>query len=93
MIGLLHSIRAVDASQTLRCWTEGITYNRQGDHHVGHCPICDLQIFLLAVRCAVKIHAVNTFFNRSRTGIHRSTDSLDGFAVQDFYTCDLNANL
>jgi len=28
----------VDVSQTLRRWTEGATYVRQGDHHVGHCP-------------------------------------------------------
>jgi len=26
-------------SQTLRRWTEGATYVRQGDHHVGHWPI------------------------------------------------------
>ena len=25
-------------SQTLRRWTEGVTYIRQGDHHVGHWP-------------------------------------------------------
>ena len=28
----------VGASQTLRRWTEGATYVRQGDHHVGHWP-------------------------------------------------------
>ena len=28
----------VGVSQTLRCWTEGATYVRQGDHHVGHWP-------------------------------------------------------
>jgi len=27
---------AVGVSQTLRCWTEGATYIRQGGHHVGH---------------------------------------------------------
>jgi len=28
----------VDVSQTLRRWTEGATYIRQGGHHVGHWP-------------------------------------------------------
>jgi len=28
----------VGVSQTLRRWTEGATYIRQGDHHVGHWP-------------------------------------------------------
>jgi len=28
----------VGVSQTLRCWTEGATYVRQGDHRVGHWP-------------------------------------------------------
>ena len=39
----------VGVSHTLRCWTEGTTYIRQGDHHVGHWPAflvltCILQI-------------------------------------------------
>jgi len=28
----------VGVSQTLRRWTEGATYVRHGDHHVGHWP-------------------------------------------------------
>jgi len=28
----------VGVSQNLRRWTEGATYVRQGDHHVGHWP-------------------------------------------------------
>jgi len=36
MAALLHSTSVVDVSQTLRRWTEGATYVRQGDHHVGH---------------------------------------------------------
>ena len=39
---LLGSVTArhlvVGVSQTLRRWTEGATYIRQGDHHVGHWP-------------------------------------------------------
>jgi len=35
---LLHATPVVGVSQTLRRWTEGATYIRQGDHHVGHWP-------------------------------------------------------
>jgi len=35
---LLHGILVVGISQTLRRWTEGATYIRQGSHHVGHRP-------------------------------------------------------
>ena len=36
---LLHGSQVVSVSQTLPRWTEGATYVRQGDHHVGHWPI------------------------------------------------------
>ena len=36
---LLHGSLVVSVSQTLRRWTEGATYIRQGGHHVGHWPI------------------------------------------------------
>jgi len=35
LASLLHNIWAVGASQTLRRWTEGASYIRQGGHHVG----------------------------------------------------------
>jgi len=35
---LLHGSQVVSVSQTLRRWTDGTTYVRQGDHHVGHWP-------------------------------------------------------
>jgi len=35
---LLHGSQVVSVRQTLRRWTEGATYVRQGDHHVGHWP-------------------------------------------------------
>jgi len=35
---LLHGTLVVGVSQTLRSWTEGATYIRQGGHHVGHWP-------------------------------------------------------
>jgi len=34
----LHGIAVLGVSQTLRRWTEGATYIRQGGHHVGHWP-------------------------------------------------------
>jgi len=39
LAALLRGILVVGVSQTLRLWTEGATYIRQGDHHVGHWPI------------------------------------------------------
>ena len=38
LAALLHGTLVVGVSQTLRRWTEGATYIRQGDHHVGHRP-------------------------------------------------------
>jgi len=38
MAALLHSSQVVGVRQTLLRWTEGATYVRQGDHHVGHWP-------------------------------------------------------
>jgi len=36
LAALLHGIRAVGTSQTLRRWAQGASYIRQGDHHVGY---------------------------------------------------------
>ena len=38
LAALLHGTPVVGVSQTLRRRTEGATYIRQGDHHVGHRP-------------------------------------------------------
>ena len=38
LAALLHGSQVVSVSQTLRRWTEGAIYVRQGDHHVGHWP-------------------------------------------------------
>ena len=35
---LLHGTPVLGVSQTLRRWTEGATYIRQGGHHAGHWP-------------------------------------------------------
>jgi len=38
LAALLHGTLVVGVSQTLRRCTEGVTYIRQGDHHVGDWP-------------------------------------------------------
>jgi len=38
LAALLHDTLVVSVSQTLRRWTEGATYIRQGGHHVGYWP-------------------------------------------------------
>jgi len=38
LAALLHGSQVVSVSQTLRRWTEGANYVRQGEHHVGHWP-------------------------------------------------------
>ena len=38
LAALLHGTLVVGVRQTLRRWTEGTTYIRQGGHHVGHWP-------------------------------------------------------
>jgi len=38
LAALLHRTLVVGVSETLRRWTEGATYIRQGGHHVGHWP-------------------------------------------------------
>ena len=38
LAALLHGSQVVSVSQTLRRWTEGTTYVRQGDHHIGYLP-------------------------------------------------------
>jgi len=38
LTALQQGSQVVGVSQTLRRWTEGDTYVRQGDHNVGHWP-------------------------------------------------------
>jgi len=38
LAALLHGTPVVGVSWTLRRWTEGATYIRQSDRHVGHWP-------------------------------------------------------
>ena len=46
LAALLHGILVVGVSQTLRRWTKGATYVRQGDHHVGHWPTFLVLLFV-----------------------------------------------
>jgi len=48
---LLHGTLVVSVSQTLRHWTEGTTYIRQGGHHVGHWPTFQFYLLLLLLLC------------------------------------------
>jgi len=50
LAALLHSTLVVGISQTLRHWTEGATYIRQGGHHVGHWPTFLVIILKLALK-------------------------------------------
>jgi len=62
LAALLHGTLVVGVRQTLRHWTEGATYIRQGGHHVGHWPtflvcICD------AVRLGSKGRVAHSLVN------------------------------
>ena len=49
LAALLHDTLVVGVSQTLRRWTEGAIYIRQGGHHVGHWPtfLVGFSIFII----------------------------------------------
>jgi len=47
LAAVLHSTLVVGVSQTLRRWTEGTTYIRQGGHHVGHWPTFLVVLFIV----------------------------------------------
>ena len=52
LAALLHGTVVVGVSQTLRRWTEGTTYIRQGDHHVGHWPTFLVFVFCVSLYIA-----------------------------------------
>ena len=54
LAALLHGSQVVSVSQTLRRWTEGATYVRHGDHHVGHRPTF-LVTYILVVMSWVRL--------------------------------------
>jgi len=56
LAALLHSSQVVSISQTLWRWTEGTTYVRQGDHHVGHCfAIWSVYFLRHLLRCLIRL--------------------------------------
>ena len=50
---LLNGTLVVGVSQTLRGWTEGATYVRQGDHHVEHWPTFLAGIYFITMSVVV----------------------------------------
>jgi len=50
LAALLHGTLIVGVSQTVRRWTEGAAYIRQGGHHVGHWPTFLVNLSLCSVR-------------------------------------------
>jgi len=46
LLALLHGTPAVGVSQTLRRWTEGAIYIRQGGHDIGYRPIFYLRLYI-----------------------------------------------
>jgi len=47
LAALLHGTPVLGVSQTLRHWTEGATYIRQGGHHIGHWPTFLVSLVLM----------------------------------------------
>jgi len=95
LAALLHSTLVVRVSDTLRRWTEGATYIRQGGHHVGHWPtfwsnsvLKLLQIIIVIIIIIYNLHSVEDISNR-RYGlqwIHCSTKSTVIYRIRAF--CD-----
>jgi len=51
LAALLHGTPVFGVSQTLRRWTEGATYIRQGGHQVGHWPTFLVCVYFCAYLC------------------------------------------
>ena len=60
LAALLHGSQVVIVSQTLRHWTEGATYVRQGNNHVGHWPTFLVQLEFINTRTTYSIDFVVT---------------------------------
>ena len=59
LAALLHGSQVVSVSQTLRRWTEGATYVRQGDDHVGHWPTFLIRYVLIVCDCCLWRQQIN----------------------------------
>jgi len=55
LAALQHGSQVVGVSQTLRRWTGGATYVRQGDHHVRHWPHSSLRL-MFTQKCDKALH-------------------------------------
>jgi len=61
LAALLHGSQVVSISQTMRRGTEGATYVRQGNHHVGHWPTFLVKHVLPTLAVFVKLsHKITT---------------------------------
>ena len=59
LAALLHGTVVVGVSQTLRRWTEGATYIRQGGHHVGHWPTFLVLVIMHALATTMRSRGHN----------------------------------
>ena len=85
LAALLHGSPVVDVSQTLRRWTEGTTYVRQGDHHVGHWPtFWYLLCFRLATSGALLSLLLSVQCNQSNDRSIRSIDRATDLSIKCF---------
>jgi len=61
LAALLHGTLVVGVSQTLRRWTEGATYIRQGGHHIWHWPTFLVAFHQLAPLCIRRKQLMSTY--------------------------------
>ena len=66
LAALLHGTPAVGVSQTLRRWTDGATYIRQGGHHVGHWPTFLVCNGLVQQTSKVSLKGLTAYYNQVR---------------------------
>jgi len=68
---LLHGTPVLGVSQTLRRWTEGATYIRQGGHHVGHWPTFLVLNMLIFVSFSLRVYFSFSFqFQLTNISLH-----------------------
>jgi len=70
LAALLHGSLVVGVSQTLRRWTEGAAYIRQGGYHVGHWPtflVCFVHLYLILLSLNSRRCDIHTFISNMRT--------------------------
>ena len=73
LAALLHGTPVLGVSQTLRRWTEGAIYIRQGGHHVGHWPTLLVCIFKCTENGTVTYHFSETVHSQHN--------------VHDYFSC------